>query len=96
MVAVGYTVFPPGPLGGFMKCAANGKGDDLTVACAWADGTTLGSVVDVKATEATIDLPALAERARHPCGHDHPGRLLMPKIEFHGCGAGSRRCLLMP
>ncbi|MFD0277821.1 hypothetical protein ACFVHB_28475 [Kitasatospora sp. NPDC127111] len=61
---VGYTVFPPGPLGGYMKCAATGKGSDLNVACAWADGSTLGSVVDIKATESTIDLPALAERAR--------------------------------
>ncbi|MEV0537172.1 hypothetical protein [Kitasatospora sp. NPDC050463] len=61
---VGYTVVPPGPLGGFMKCAATGTGSDLNVACAWSDGTTLGSVTDVKATETTIDLPALAERAR--------------------------------
>ncbi|MFJ9448631.1 hypothetical protein ACIRRH_43620 [Kitasatospora sp. NPDC101235] len=60
----GYTVFPPGPLGGFLKCAAADKGTDLTVACAWADGNTIGGVVDTSATQATIDLPALAERTR--------------------------------
>ncbi|MFJ2575382.1 hypothetical protein [Kitasatospora aureofaciens] len=60
----GYTTFPPGPLGGFLKCAATGKGSDFTVACAWADGNTVGSVVDLNATEATVNLPALAERTR--------------------------------
>ncbi|MEU8512045.1 hypothetical protein AB0C76_10700 [Kitasatospora sp. NPDC048722] len=60
----GYTTFPPGPLGGFLKCAATGKGSDFTVACAWADDNTVGSVVDTNATEATVNLPALAERTR--------------------------------
>ncbi|MEV7188217.1 hypothetical protein [Kitasatospora sp. NPDC093102] len=60
----GYTVFPPGPLGGYLKCVGNEKG--LLPACAWADqsGTTIGSVADYRSGASTDDLASLAERTR--------------------------------
>lgn len=59
-----YTVFPPGPLRGFIKCPAIGTGDDLSVARARANRTTVGVVADVNVADDTINLPALAGRAR--------------------------------
>ncbi|MEV7189374.1 hypothetical protein [Kitasatospora sp. NPDC093102] len=60
----GGTVFPPGPLGGYLKCVGNEKG--LVPACAWADqsGTTIGSVADCRSGAGTDDLASLAERTR--------------------------------
>ncbi|MGW6917625.1 hypothetical protein ACWGB8_27905 [Kitasatospora sp. NPDC054939] len=60
----GYTVFSPGPLGGFLKCVGHQIGQVPT--CAWADqgGTTIGAVADHRSGTTTDDLPALAERTR--------------------------------
>ncbi|MGW4893370.1 hypothetical protein ACWEQL_14065 [Kitasatospora sp. NPDC004240] len=62
----GYAVFDPGPLGGYLKCAALGTAPKVTPICAWADqsGTTLGSVSDIGRYGTALDLPALAERTR--------------------------------
>ncbi|MBP0448041.1 hypothetical protein J5Y04_00560 [Kitasatospora sp. RG8] len=61
----GYTIFPSGPLGGFLKCTAHDNGHkDVIAVCAWADSTTLGSVTDYSQDAGSIDLTALAERTR--------------------------------
>ncbi|GAA2821289.1 hypothetical protein RMN57_30545 [Kitasatospora sp. CM 4170] len=60
-----YTVFPPGPLGGALKCTAQPNGTrDVTAVCAWADSTTVGSVTDLNQGPQNLDLAALAERTR--------------------------------
>ncbi|MEU9080375.1 hypothetical protein ACFYUY_26425 [Kitasatospora sp. NPDC004745] len=62
--AARYTVLPPGPLGGYLKCADGGAG--LVAACAWADqsGTTVGAVADRRGGSGPADLAELADRAR--------------------------------
>ncbi|MFJ3789804.1 hypothetical protein [Kitasatospora sp. NPDC090091] len=60
-----YTAFPPGPLGGALKCTAQPNGNrDVTAICAWADSTTVGSVTDLNQGPQNLDLAALAERTR--------------------------------
>ncbi|AUY48812.1 hypothetical protein [Streptomyces sp. CB01881] len=61
----GYTVFPSGPLGGFLKCTVQDNGHkDAIAVCAWADATTVGSVTDYSQDAGSLDLTALAERTR--------------------------------
>ncbi|MFD9690113.1 hypothetical protein ACFY2K_10565 [Kitasatospora sp. NPDC001309] len=48
--------YPAGPLGGAMDCAVVGvPGEERTI-CIWADGTTVGGVVDESGATSTDDL----------------------------------------
>ncbi|MFD7639323.1 hypothetical protein ACFV4P_01585 [Kitasatospora sp. NPDC059795] len=53
--------FDPGPLGGAIACAKLQDTDRELPVCAWADGSTLGSLTD---GTATLTLEALAARTR--------------------------------
>ncbi|MFJ5925063.1 hypothetical protein ACIQF6_20910 [Kitasatospora sp. NPDC092948] len=57
----GLRTFEPGPLGGAIACALLDATDRDIPVCAWADGTTLGSLTD---TTADLTLDELADRTR--------------------------------
>ncbi|MFD8599205.1 hypothetical protein ACFV1L_29790 [Kitasatospora sp. NPDC059646] len=57
----GLRTFEPGPLGGALACATMAAGDRELPVCAWADGSTLGSLTD---GTATLTLDELASRTR--------------------------------
>ncbi|MBD0672037.1 hypothetical protein [Streptomyces sp. CBMA156] len=54
--AVDRRDYPAGPLQGALDCAVVGSGEDSGAVCAWADGTTLGIVIDWTGELAPQDL----------------------------------------
>ncbi|GLW74236.1 hypothetical protein Kpho02_65340 [Kitasatospora phosalacinea] len=57
----GMQTYAPGPLGGTIACATVGEPDSASAVCAWADGSTLGALVD-RTGELTAE--QLADRTR--------------------------------
>ncbi|QKW18459.1 hypothetical protein HUT16_04705 [Kitasatospora sp. NA04385] len=57
----GMRTYPPGPLNGALACATLGEPGEEYAACAWADGSTLGALVD-RTGELTPE--ELADRTR--------------------------------
>ncbi|BAJ26959.1 MULTISPECIES: hypothetical protein [Kitasatospora] len=53
--------FEPGPLGGTLACAMIGKAGEQVAACSWADGSTLGHLVD-RTGELSLDEMAVRTR----------------------------------
>ncbi|MEV7123352.1 hypothetical protein [Kitasatospora griseola] len=65
----GLRTFEPGPLGGAIACALIDDSDRELPVCAWADGSTLGSLTDGTAALTLDELAArtreLRDRAEH-------------------------------
>ncbi|MFJ7246898.1 hypothetical protein ACIQWA_19940 [Kitasatospora sp. NPDC098652] len=56
--------YPAGPLGGAMDCAVLGDSTDARTLCIWADGTTVGAVIDASGTARPDDLAKRALEIR--------------------------------